>query len=108
MESSIQEISNADQATKKEDQFDQNFADQNFVSQIGAKEGQKNSGSKEVDDLDDQNFAVSEKESDGDLNSKLKKTQFVMKNGCCMECMKAFSKNGKSCLCQVPKAQRRV
>ena len=38
----------------------------------------------------------------------MKKTQFVMKNGCCMECMKAFSKSGKSCLCQVPKAQRRA
>ena len=25
-----------------------------------------------------------------------------------MECMKAFSKTGKSCLCQVPKAQRRT
>jgi len=24
---------------------------------------------------------------------------FIMRNGCCRECMKAFSKNGKSCLC---------
>lgn len=32
---------------------------------------------------------------DGDL----KMTKFIMKNGCCRECMKAFSKTGKSCLC---------
>jgi len=38
----------------------------------------------------------------------IKKTEFVIKNGCCMECMKAFSKSGKSCLCQVPKNQRRA
>ena len=31
-----------------------------------------------------------------------------MKNGCCRDCMKAFSKSGKSCLCQVPKQQRRA
>lgn len=28
---------------------------------------------------------------EGDLNQ----TKFIMKNGCCRECMKAFSKNGK-------------
>ena len=32
---------------------------------------------------------------------------FVMKNGCCRDCMKAFSKNGKSCLCQVPRKERK-
>jgi hypothetical protein len=31
-----------------------------------------------------------------------------MKNGCCKDCMKSFSKSGKSCICQVPKAQRRT
>ena len=31
-----------------------------------------------------------------------------MKNGCCVDCMKAFSKSGKSCLCQVPSSQRRA
>ena len=30
-----------------------------------------------------------------------------MKNGCCKECMRAFSKTGKSCLCQVPKNERK-
>lgn len=32
---------------------------------------------------------------------------FVMKNGCCRDCMRAFSKTGKSCLCQVPKHERK-
>lgn len=32
--------------------------------------------------------------------------KFVMKNGCCRDCMRAFSKTGKSCLCQVPKMER--
>ena len=30
-----------------------------------------------------------------------------MKNGCCRDCMRAFSKNGKSCLCQVPQNERK-
>lgn len=33
--------------------------------------------------------------------------KFIMKNGCCRDCMKAFSKNGKSCLCQVPRKERK-
>ena len=32
---------------------------------------------------------------------------FIIKNGCCRDCMKAFSKNGKSCLCQVPRKERK-
>jgi hypothetical protein len=56
------------------------------------------------DDLEDQNDGGSDGEFEGEIRNGLKKTQFVMKNGCCMECMKAFSKSGKSCLCQVPKA----
>jgi hypothetical protein len=32
--------------------------------------------------------------------------RFIMKNGCCRDCMRAFSKTGKSCLCQVPKFER--
>lgn len=30
-----------------------------------------------------------------------------MYNGCCKKCMKAFSKTGKSCLCQVPHRDRK-
>jgi hypothetical protein len=33
--------------------------------------------------------------------------RFIMKNGCCRDCMRAFSKTGKSCLCQVPKYERK-
>jgi hypothetical protein len=49
-------------------------------------------------------------EHDDDLSYEgdLQKTKFIMKNGCCRECMKAFSKTGKSCLCQVPRLQRRA
>ena len=36
-----------------------------------------------------------------------KNNKFVMKNGCCRDCMKAFSKTGKSCLCQVPHKERK-
>jgi hypothetical protein len=42
------------------------------------------------------------------LDKDLRDTNFIMKNGCCRECMKAFSKTGKSCLCQVPRLQRRA
>ena len=37
-------------------------------------------------------------DDDGDLDSyegTLKMTKFIMKNGCCRDCMKAFSKTGK-------------
>jgi len=30
-----------------------------------------------------------------------------MRNGCCKECMKAFSSKGKACICQVPSSVRR-
>lgn len=33
--------------------------------------------------------------------------KFIMKNGCCKDCMRAFSSTGKSCLCQVPKYERK-
>jgi len=31
-----------------------------------------------------------------------------MKNGCCKNCMRAFSKYNKSCICQVPKKVRKT
>jgi hypothetical protein len=37
-----------------------------------------------------------------------KEENFIMRNGCCKDCMRAFSKNGKSCLCQVPKNERKI
>ena len=44
-------------------------------------------------------------ESVSELN---KMGELKLKNGCCRNCMKAFSKLGKSCLCQVPRLQRRA
>lgn len=38
---------------------------------------------------------------------EIERKNFVMKNGCCRDCMRAFSKTGKSCLCQVPKMERK-
>ena len=43
----------------------------------------------------------------GDHRSKREEMEFIIKNGCCRECMRAFSKTGKSCLCQVPKFERK-
>ncbi|CAI2378520.1 unnamed protein product [Moneuplotes crassus] len=31
----------------------------------------------------------------------------ILRNGCCKKCMKAFSRSRRSCLCQVPKDDRR-
>ena len=48
-----------------------------------------------------------EKNTHRSRNNSLSSSSFIMKNGCCKECMRAFSKNGKSCLCQVPKSERK-
>jgi hypothetical protein len=48
-----------------------------------------------------------EKNNHRSRNNSLSSSSFIMKNGCCKECMRAFSKNGKSCLCQVPKSERK-
>ncbi len=53
------------------------------------------------------------KEERNEMRSKDKRDrndtdiEFIIKNGCCRECMRAFSKTGKSCLCQVPKFERK-
>lgn len=50
----------------------------------------------------------SSSKSSNEKNSEYKGGKsFIVKNGCCRECMKAFSKLGKSCLCQVPKFERK-
>ncbi len=45
---------------------------------------------------------------DFDRGSASNEERFDPKNGCCRKCMKAFSKTGKSCLCQVPKEVRKT
>ncbi|TNV76314.1 hypothetical protein FGO68_gene16124 [Halteria grandinella] len=49
----------------------------------------------------------SRKSSENEDNPQQHRDGFIVKNGCCKDCMKAFSRNGKSCLCQVPRLQRR-
>jgi hypothetical protein len=51
------------------------------------------------------NFNNNRRERNNNMNNQ--NNNFVMRNGCCRNCMKAFSKNGKSCLCQVPKKERK-
>ena len=42
------------------------------------------------------------------LTEREKEEKFDKKNGCCRKCMKAFSKIGKSCICQVPQSIRKT
>jgi hypothetical protein len=51
------------------------------------------------------NYNNNRREKNNNMNNS--NNNFVMRNGCCRNCMKAFSKNGKSCLCQVPKKERK-
>lgn len=49
------------------------------------------------DDEDNEHYNQygEEDEDDVELGNNLKMTKFIMKNGCCRDCMKAFSKSGK-------------
>lgn len=49
----------------------------------------------------------SPRENDDHDRRDFDRKAFVMKNGCCRDCMRAFSKSGKSCLCQVPRIERK-
>lgn len=57
-------------------------------------------------DLGNQNFSRNNN-NNNNTKDQFKEKTFVIKNGCCRDCMKAFSKSGKSCLCQVPKHERK-
>ena len=46
-------------------------------------------------------------ENTNTIKTTVEDKAFTIKNGCCRECMRAFSKTGKSCLCQVPKKERK-
>ena len=70
----------------------------NYLRQTSRNSQNQNLGNKF------QNLKYNSRRSSNNLNNNNK---FVMKNGCCRDCMKAFSKNGKSCLCQVPKRERK-
>lgn len=61
----------------------------------------KNSGNKF------KNFKNTRRQRNISNNQNSNNNTFIMKKGCCISCMKAFSKNGKSCLCQVPRRERK-
>jgi hypothetical protein len=52
--------------------------------------------------------SIDSQREDEDIDKRgIDRKAFVMKNGCCRDCMRAFSKTGKSCLCQVPRMERK-
>ena len=78
---------------KREGSDSEEYKDAEGRNIIGANahgDREKDMHHQDVDgiDIDDESYEGS-----------LKMTKFIMKNGCCRECMKAFSKTGKSCLC---------
>jgi len=58
--------------------------------------------------LDEDNSPQPENSSHSNSVKSFEETPEKMKNGCCKDCMKAFNVSGRSCLCQVPKMQRRL
>ena len=85
------------QSEKNSPSDDQN---KNFESQNQEKNN-KNLGNKF------KNYKNSRRQRNTNNNQNNNNSTFIMKNGCCRNCMKAFSKNGKSCLCQVPRRERK-
>ena len=85
------------QSEKNSPSDDQN---KNFESQNQEKNN-KNLGNKF------KNYKNSRRQRNTNNNKNNNNSSFIMKNGCCRNCMKAFSKNGKSCLCQVPRRERK-
>ena len=84
----------------EEQDYDRNslFSDD---SESNYKESKSRSISKEKERDRDEKKYKNEKSEDNE------EKHFIMKNGCCRDCMRAFSKTGKSCLCQVPKDERK-
>ena len=95
--SSKSNISRSRSRSQSEKNSDQN---KNFDTQNQDK-GNKNNGNKF------KNYKNRRQRNTNNTNQSNNSTPFVMKNGCCRSCMKAFSKNGKSCLCQVPRRERK-
>ena len=95
--SNISRSRSRSQSEKNSRNSDQN---KNFDNQNQDK-GNKNNGNKF------KNFKNRRQRNTNSNNQSNNSTPFIMKNGCCRSCMKAFSKNGKSCLCQVPRRERK-
>ena len=74
---------------------------QNYNGFIDNENRTKNFGNKF------QNYNNINRRNRNNNNNNIDNNNFIIKNGCCRDCMKAFSKNGKSCLCQVPRKERK-
>lgn len=120
---------NSDQAHSKQNEQNKNYSnededqanndnDENLFSDISSQNSRKNSKSRShsrspgTDTKRRKNRSKSRSRSPRIKRLKFEddkedSSNFVMKNGCCRECMRAFSKSGKSCLCQVPKYERK-
>lgn len=57
--------------------------------------------------INEKNELVRSRSESKESNNNIKEDYFEIKNGCCKNCMRAFNKNGKACLCQVPKYERK-
>ncbi|CDW84330.1 UNKNOWN [Stylonychia lemnae] len=84
---------------KRRESADNNNIDQDRDRLSGENEENKDDQSRDQEGLNKDSHHPTEYDDDGvDLDlfeGGLKTAKFIMKNGCCRECMKAFSKTGK-------------
>ncbi len=99
---SMSSKSNLSRSRSRSQSEKNSHSDKNFESQNQEKNSNKNLGNK----FKNYKNSRRQRNSGNNLNNSNNST-FIMKNGCCRSCMKAFSKNGKSCLCQVPRRERK-
>ncbi len=122
---STSNINKISEANIKQESLDKNFDedqanndnDENLFSDLSSQNSLKHSSrshsrSPVADNKRKRNRGISRSRSPRIKRLKFEddkedSANFVMKNGCCRECMRAFSKSGKSCLCQVPKYERK-
>lgn len=67
----------------------------------------RNNNDKKEEDINSNNRTSRNIINHGNKYRNNNESRFVIKNGCCRACMRAFSKNGKACLCQVPIRERK-
>ena len=89
--------------SEKNSNNSQNEDQNNNYDSQNQEKGNKNLGNK----FKNYRSSKRQRNTNNSNNQSNNNTPFIMKNGCCRSCMKAFSKNGKSCLCQVPRRERK-
>lgn len=89
--------------SEKNSNNSQNEEQNNNYDSQNQEKGNKNLGNK----FKNYRSSKRQRNTNNSNNQSNNNTPFIMKNGCCRSCMKAFSKNGKSCLCQVPRRERK-